>query len=29
MKTDELKELLKKFESNIAYGADLKKKKLV
>ena len=29
MKTDELKELFKKFKSNIVYGADLKKKKLV
>ena len=26
MKIDELKELLKKFESNIVYSADLKKK---
>ena len=26
MKIDELKELLKKFDPNIAYGADLKKK---
>ena len=26
MKTDELKELLKKFGSNIVYSADLKKK---
>ena len=29
MKINELKELLKKFESNIVYNADFKKKKLV
>ena len=29
MKINELKELLKKFESNVIYNADLKKKKLV
>ena len=29
MNTEELKILLEKFESNIVYNADLKKKKLV
>ena len=29
MTIDELKELLKKFDSSITYSADLKKKKLV